>query len=202
MCCALALAAFFLRVEARHSAKYGFSQTIDAERGIAVPGGYVVANYPDFNRVDLDLRAYRESAHYDLTVHVREIHADQDDRTIQIDVAGAGVFHRKGAFANPFLTVRFDPIPSSAGKTYYVWVERGPRNQEDVITVWSIKSYSRVRAGDVVSAMLQRTSDTWGWFATGVLTLAGLLTLATSTVALAQLIASGRAEPTGAPRGC
>lgn len=162
--CALIVAAFNWRVDVRHSAEYGFSQTFDVDRGIAVPGGYVTANYPDFNRVDIDLRAYSDVPRYDLLVHIRPAHPGAPDiRTIHLGIDGSKVMSRKGAFANPFVTVRFDPIHDSAGRTYYIWVERGPRNQNDVITVWSIKSYSRVSAASVMSAMLHRVDEAWGW---------------------------------------
>lgn len=166
--CAFVVAALYLHVEVRHGAAYGFSKTIDQDRAIAVPGGYVTANYPDFNRIDLDLRAYNADATYDLTLHIRPTNATQDIRTIRLSVQGQDVYHRKTAFANPFLTVRFDPIADSAGETFYVWLERGPRNQEDVITVWSIKSYSRVNTLDVVSAMLHRANAAWRFQSTRI----------------------------------
>ena len=42
----------------------------------------------------------------------------------------------------------------SAGKRYEVWVERGPRNRDDIVTIWSIKTYSRVTGRDVLGALL------------------------------------------------
>lgn len=194
--CALAVTAFVARVEVRHSAAYGFSQTIDRSRSIAVPGGYVVANYPEFNRVDLDLRAYSD-AQFDLTIHIREVGAEHDARTLHLDVDGSTVFHRKGAFANPFTTVRFDPIPDSAGRTYYVWIERGPRNQEDVITLWSIKSYSRMDTAGVVAAMVRRADDAWGGaFAATTLAGAAIATLAASFLLVIGLARSADRDPT------
>lgn len=161
--CALLGAALFWRVEVRHSSPYGFSKTIDFDRGIAVPGGYVTANYPNFDRVDLDLRAYDDAATYDLTVHIRPAKAGATDvRVIDLDLPGSKIFHRKPAFGNPFLTVRFPAIANSQGQTYYVWLERGARNRENVVTVWSIKSYSTVPARTVARATLDRLGNAWG----------------------------------------
>jgi hypothetical protein len=172
----LAYGLLFWRVEARHSSPYGFSKTIDFDRLIAVSGGYVTANYPDFDRVDLDLRAYNPKADYDLTIHIRPATAGATDvRTIGLDVHGSEIDYVKGAFANPFTSIRFDRIADSAGQTYYVWVERGPRNQDDVITVWSIKSYSTVPARSVMASILDRVDRAWyiGWLSP-IMALAGL----------------------------
>jgi hypothetical protein len=161
---AIVVAALFWRVEVRHSSPYGFSKTVDFSRLIAVPGGYVTANYPNFDRLDLDLRAYQVDATYDLTVHVKPAIAGAVDvRTIRLDIDGTSIPSTKATFGNPFTTVSFEPIPDSTGKTYYVWVERGPRNRDDVVTVWSIKSYSRVTARQVVAAMLDRVGKAWGF---------------------------------------
>lgn len=160
---ALLLAASVWRVEVRHSAPYGFSKTIDFERLIAVPGGYVTANYPNFDRIDLDLRAYDVAATYDLTIHIRPAIAGAADvRTIGLDLSGSKIPYAKGAFFDPFVTVRFPPIVDSRNQTYYVWVERGPRNRNDVVTVWSIKSYSSVPARAVLDASLRRIGPAWG----------------------------------------
>ena len=199
---ALVVAVLYLRVEVRHGAKYGFSKTIDQDRAIAVPGGYVTANYPNFNRLDLDLRAYDVDATYDLTLHVRATNSERDIRTIRFSVRGRDVFHRKGAFANPFLTVRFDPIAESTGETYYVWLERGPRNRDDVITVWSIKSYSRVNTSDVVSAMLHRANAAWDMGAMrGTMAVVACLLFAGAALTLAALISGGTAAPIRADGG-
>jgi hypothetical protein len=199
--CALLVAVFFGRTEVRHSAKYGFSMTIDPKRLVAVPGGYVTANFPNFNRIDLDLRAYSAEPTYDLMVHIRPAVAGASDvRTIPLSVDGASVFHRKGAFGNPFVTVRFDPIKESNGKTYYVWVERGPRNQDDVITVWSIKSYSRVAPSNVVSAMLERVNGAWGFGSVSWLLTVGLVTIAVGaggTLGALILVGSSARMPFG-----
>lgn len=151
-------------IEVRHSAPYGFSKTIDFSRLIAVPGGYVTANYSGFNRVEIDLRAYSDEATYDLTLHIRPaLPGAGDVRTIHMDVRGAEVFNTKAALEDPFMTINFEPIANSAGQTYYVWVERGPRNQDQVITVWSIKSYSSVPFRTVVSSMVSRIVRQWGF---------------------------------------
>ena len=142
-------------LEVRHSAPFGFRLTIDPERAIAVRGGFVAPNYPNFNRVDLDLRAYDLDAHFDLTVHVRPAEPGAADvRVVPVSLPGDRIRHDKATFADPFVTVRFAPIADSAGRPYYVWVEAGPRNRDDVVTLWSIKSYSRVTGRAVLAAYL------------------------------------------------
>lgn len=200
--CALLGATFMWRVEVRHSAPYGFSKTVDFERGLAVPGGYVTANYPNFDRVDLDLRAYDAAASYDLTLHIRPAAAGAEDlRVVDLRLDGEAIFHRKTAFGNPFTTVRFPPIADSAGRTYYVWVERGPRNRESVVTVWSIKSYSTVPARRVLGAVLNRAGDAWGigWMASAVVTAAAAFSVASGW--LMASVVSGGPGPTRLARG-
>jgi hypothetical protein len=149
------LLGLFMPMEIRHSATYGFSKTIDFDRAIAVDGGYVTANYGNFNRLDLDLRAYTPGTTYDLTIHIRPAGAGAAEvRTIPLSVTSDEVFNRKRAFDNPFTTVHFPPIRDSAGKTYYIWLDHGPRNRDDVIALWSIKSYSRESGSAVVGAFL------------------------------------------------
>jgi hypothetical protein len=143
------------RVEVRHSAPYGFSKTIDFDRLIAVRGGYVTANYDDFIRIHLDLRAYDPGATYDLTIHIRPITPGAADvRTIHLNLPASRISADKSTFKDPFVTVRFPEIDNSAGQTYYVWVESGIRNRDEVVALWSIKSYSRVPAWQVVSAFV------------------------------------------------
>jgi hypothetical protein len=151
----LTAASLFIPVEVRHSAPFGFSQTLDARRGIAVNGGRITANYPNFNRIDLDLRAYTWPDAFDLTVHVRpDVAGAADVRTIPLGISPSRIPDQKATFDDPFVTIRFDPIADSAGKRYYVWIETGPRNREDILALWSIKSYSRVEGRDVIEAML------------------------------------------------
>lgn len=146
-------------IEARHSAPFGFRLTYDASRGIAVGGATVEPNYPNFDRIDLDLRAYAVAATYDLTVHVRpDRPGAADARTLTLSVPGAEIAHDKPAFADPFVTLRFPPIADSAGQRYYVWVDRGPRNRDDVLALWSIKSYSRTTGAHVLAAFLRPPS--------------------------------------------
>ena len=152
----LAGAGLFAPIEVRHSAPFGFRLTFDAPRGIAVRGGVVIANYPNFNRLDLDLRAYRVDADYDLTVHVRPDRPGAGDvRTVALSLPGTRIRHDKPAFADPFVTVRFPPLPDSSGQRYYVWIEPGPRNRDDVVALWSIKSYSRSTGAQVLAAFLR-----------------------------------------------
>jgi hypothetical protein len=151
----LVAAGVFWHPEVRHSAPYGFSKTIDFNRLISVRGGYVTANFDDFNRLDLDLRAYTPGATYDVTIHIRPaVPGAEDVRTIQLDLPAERIYHRKRAFADPFITIAFPPIADSAGKTYYVYVEDGIRNRDDVLALWSIKSYSRQSAWRVLSSFV------------------------------------------------
>lgn len=179
------LLGLFLPMEIRHSAPYGFSKTIDFDRAIAVDGGYVTANYDNFNRVDLDLRAYTPGVRYDLTIHIRPaVNGAAEVRSIPLSVPSARVFNQKRAFDNPFLTIHFPPIRDSAGQTYYVWLERGPRNRDDVIALWSIKSYSRESGRAVIGAFLHGVADGRGaWIIQS-----GIITALLLVVALAGLL--------------
>ena len=158
---AMLAGSLFLPYEVRNSAPYGFSLTVDFERAIAVRGGPIQVNYPNLNRLDLDLRAYTSRAEYDLTVHLRpEGGGNADLRTIPLHITGSRIWHDKAPFADPFVTVRFPPIAASAGQRYYVYVESGPRNRDDVLAVWSIKSYSRVTGQHVVAAFVESNVGT------------------------------------------
>lgn len=179
----LLVGALLAPLEVRHSAPFGFWLTLDADRGIAVPGRTIVANYPDFDRVDLDIRAYAGRERYDLTLYVRPAEPGAGPvRTVPLGLTGGQVDHRKGPFANPFTTVRFDPIADSAGKRYYVWLERGPAHQDDVVTLWSIKTYSSTDGRAVLGAFLAEAPGDWpramSWAGLGGLML--LFVLATS----------------------
>lgn len=144
----------------RHGAAYGFSKTIDFDRSLAVRGGYVVSDYPDFARVDLDLRSYSPDARYDLAVHIRSADLGTPDvRTVLLDVGGDRVPSAKGSFTDPFVAVRFPPIRNSAGRVYYVWVDSGPRNRDDVIALWSVKSFSRMTPATMVQVLLKGTGN-------------------------------------------
>ena len=152
----IAVAGSLWPIDVRHSAPYGFSKTIDFSRLIAVHGGYVTANYEDFDRIDLDLRAYWASDRYDLIVHIRPIAPGAAEiRTVNLSLPASEIPPDKGTLSDPFLTIRFPAIKQSAGQTYYVWIEPGIRNRDDVIALWSIKSYSRVPAWRVVAAFVQ-----------------------------------------------
>jgi len=184
----LVLGAMFVPIELRHSAPFGFNVTFDRERGIAVRGGVVSPNYDSFNRVDLDLRAYQPNTTYDLTLHVRRSHARGADlRTIPFRLSSSEIWHNKAAFDNPFHTVRFPPIVNSAGRDYYVWVERGPGNRDDVLAVWSIKSYSSGTGRDALMAFLNNPP---GDRAERVAQLAIWLAISAFVVTFAMLMAS------------
>ncbi len=206
---ALAGAVLLWPLELRHSAPFGFRLTFDRERGIAVRGGFVTATYDDFHRVDLDLRAYNRRASYDLTVHVRPDEPGASDvRTVTIGHAAERIWHVKSTFSAPFVTVRFPPISDSAGRRYYVWVEPGPRNRNDVVALWSIKSYSRATGRVALGALLADPPGDWaarslrgGIAATLVLLVAVFGWLMAAVVALAfpatRPVGDGNAPPGG-----
>ena len=148
-------AGLFVPFEVRNSAPAGYVQTLDPTRGIAVRGARVLINYPDFHRVDVDLRGYTPDARYDLTLHIRPVVAGAGDvRTVPISVTSEEIWHRKPDLANPFTTVRFEPLQDSAGTQYDISVSLGPRNRDDVFALWSVKTYSRSSGREVLAAML------------------------------------------------
>ena len=174
-----------LPLSIRHNAPLGVSRTIDAGRGIAVRGGYVTPNYDGFDRVDLDLRVYDDDPFYDFTVHVRPAGPDAPDvRTIALRVPNEDVWHEKGAFENAYLAVRFPKIADSAGQRFYVWVEGGPRNRDDIWTLWRIKSYSTVRIWEVVMAWADAPPAPLGRWVGGVVV---VLLMGSTAAALAWL---------------
>lgn len=187
-----AVAVTLVPISVRHAAPLGVSRTIDSGRGIAVRGGYVAPNYDGFDRVALDIRVYGDEPFYDFTVHVRPSGPDQPDiRTIALRLPRAEVWHAKGAFANPYVTVDFPEIPDSAGSRFYVWVESGPRNRDDIWTLWRIKSYSSVPAWDVAKAWIASPPEPLGHWPGGVVLIAlmagAITTLAWLAVALARI---------------
>jgi hypothetical protein len=175
-------------VEVRNSAPYGFNQTLDPDRLIAVRGGYVVPNYDDFSRLDLDLRAYVRQERYDLTIHVRPAVPDAADvRTVALSISTETIWHAKPQLGNDFITVRFPPIADSAGQRFYVWVEAGPRNRDSIWTLWSIKSYSRATGYTVLRAWLDAPPEPLG---DGPGRVALVLLLVVLAVATAWLVAA------------
>jgi hypothetical protein len=68
--------ALLIPIEIRHTAPFGFRQTLDRSRGLAVNGVTVTSNYANFNRIDLDLRAYTEQERYDFIVRIRPLTED------------------------------------------------------------------------------------------------------------------------------
>lgn len=142
-------------IELRHTAPFGFQQTLDRSRGIAVNGITVTSNYPDFNRVDLDLRAYTPGTNYDFTVLIRpETDKAEPVRVVRIARSYDNIAVDKAALADPFTTVRFDPIEESKGQAYYVSIDRGPRNEDDIVALWSVKSYSRLTGTAALTALV------------------------------------------------
>ena len=187
----------FVPFAVRHNAPLGVSRTIDSGRGIAVRGGYVDPNYDEFDRLDLDIRVYGLEASYDFVVHIRPAGPDVPDiRTLALSLDRDEVWHEKGAFANPYVTVRFPAISDSAGQRYYVRVEAGPRNRDDVWTLWRIKSYSTVPAWEVVKAWIESAPPPLGKWPGGVtivlLLIAGTGSLAWLFAALLRQIPESR----------
>ena len=185
----------------RHNAPLGVSRTIDSGRGIAVRGGYVTPNYDEFDRLDLDIRAYDLDATYDFVVHVRPSGPDAPDvRTIALSLDRDDVWHEKGAFRNPYTTVRFPPISNAAGQRYYVWVETGPRNRDDIWTLWRIKSYSTVSGWQVVRSWVESAPPPLGKWPGGV-TIVLLLIAAVGCLAwlFAELLRHGPGSRSSRP---
>lgn len=152
-----AVVALLASWEVRHSAPFGFNLTFDAERGIAVRGGAFRPNFPGLDRVDLDLRAYNPSTDYDLTLYIRPSEPGAAPvRSIPLPLPADRIWHEKGAFASPFLSVRFPPLADSAGRDYYLWLDAGPRHRDDVVTLWSFKTYSRAHGWAILAAALDR----------------------------------------------
>ena len=65
----LVVAGTVWRVDVRHRRRLRIQQDDRLQPVIAVRGGYISPNYDDFDRLDLDLRAYSPRAVYDLTIH-------------------------------------------------------------------------------------------------------------------------------------
>ena len=153
--------ALFVPLEVRHTAPFGFRRTLDGDRGIAVTSTRVTPNYPDFNRIDLDLRAYTVAARYDLTVTIQPAGRGAAPlRSIPLGIAGVAIRHNKGPLADPFVTLRFEPIAESAGRAYDVLVQTGPRNRDDIVTLWSVKTYSAVSGREVLIAFVEDAPGT------------------------------------------
>ncbi|MDQ3514948.1 MAG: hypothetical protein M3462_15055 [Chloroflexota bacterium] len=216
--CLVLAAALAIPVDVRHSAPFGFRLTLDPDRAIAVTGVTVTPNYPDFHRVDLDLRAYTPDERYDVTVYVQEVPLpvadDEGDaagadevtepeppaeagplRTVHLGLDQAEIAAEKGAFADPFVTVRFDPIADSAGKAYYVWVDTGANNDDAVLTVWSVKSYSRVAGHTTLAAFLADSPGSLPSWAGRVIFGAAMVTFALAMAALGAALAGASERP-------
>ena len=180
--------ALAIPIELRHTAPFGFRQTLDRSRGIAVDGVNVTSNYPNFNRVDLDLRAYSPAKRYDLTVMIQPVEEDAEPvRVVGVELPYEDIAVNKAALGNPFTSVRFDPIADSEGVTYYVWVERGPRNQDDILALWSVKSYSRVHGTVALTALIEGLPGNLPVWAAWT-TLGGLMVVVVGAVAALILV--------------
>ncbi len=144
-----------LPVSVRHAAPFGSVQTVDFARGIAVMGGEIRPNYGDFDRVELDLRAYGDHVpddRYDFVLTLQSIDRPDVVRRVDFSVPRDRITASRSAFADTYTSVSFDRIADSAGETYYLSIERGPRNADDVVTLWGIQSFSTVQAIDVLRA--------------------------------------------------
>jgi hypothetical protein len=193
------IAVLLFPASVRHNAPLGVSRTIDSGRGIAVRGGYVMPNYDGFDRLYLDLRVYSDEPFYDFTVHVRPAGPDQPDlKTIALRVPRADVWHAKGAFANPYLAVGFPEIADSAGSRYYVWVESGPRNRDDIWTLWRIKSYSTVPVWEVARAWITTPPEPLGRWPGGLML---VVVMAAMVASLGWLALALTRMPAGPLRG-
>lgn len=139
----------------RNSAPFGSVQTVDFDRNIAILGGEVRPNYPGFDRVKLDLRAYSVSVpgdKYDFMLTIESVDDQQVVRHVPFSVPAADIPAAKSTFTDIGTSVDFEPISESAGRTYFLSLERGPRNVDDVVTLWGIRSYSTLTAADVLEA--------------------------------------------------
>lgn len=144
-----------LPISVRNSAPFGSVQTVDFDRSIATLGGEVRPNYPDFDRVQLDLRAYSKlvpGERYDFVLTVQATDDPTVVRRVAFSVPADDIPATKSAFSGIGTSVAFDAIPDSAGRSFYVWLERGARNADDIVTLWGIQSYSTLTARDVLEA--------------------------------------------------
>ena len=151
----MVIAVLVVPITVRHAAPFGSVQTVDFNRSIAVLGGEVRPNYPDFDRVGLDLRAYSDLVpgdRYDFVLTVQSLDRPEVIRRVDFSVSRNRIAASRSAFSGNYLPVAFDRIPDSAGQTFYVSIERGPRNADDIVTLWGIQSFSTVTAADVISA--------------------------------------------------
>ncbi len=151
----LVIAGLVVPISVRHAAPFGSVQTVDFNRSIAVLGGQVRPNYPNFDRVGLDLRAYSVPApddRYDFVLTVQSLDRPEVVRRVGFSVPRDRIAASRSAFSDTYLPVAFERIPDSAGETFYVSIERGPRNADDVVTLWGIQSFSTLRAADVLLA--------------------------------------------------
>ena len=149
------VAVLVVPISIRHAAPFGSVQTVDFNRSIAILGGDVTANYPDFDRVDLDLRGYGDRVpddQYDFVLTLQSLDRPEIVRSVSFSVPRDRIAASRSAFAANYTSVSFDRIADSAGETYYLSLERGPRNADDVVTLWGIQSFSTVTAIDVLRA--------------------------------------------------
>ena len=149
------VAVLVVPISVRHAAPFGSVQTVDFNRSIAVLGGEIRPNYGDFDRVELDLRAYGDRVpedQYDFVLTLQSLDRPDVVRRVEFSVPRDRIAASRSAFADNYTSVRFDRIADSAGETFYLTIERGPRNADDVVTLWGIQSFSTVKTIDVLRA--------------------------------------------------
>ena len=144
-------------ITVRNSAPFGAVKTIDPSRGIAVLSGTVTPNYDNFDAVGLDLRAYGhldQIGQIDFILSVQDARDGSNVRRVAFSVPADHIPATKSAFSSIQTTVHFGAINASAGHAYSVWLERGPRNEDDIVTLWGIQSFSEVSPIDVLDAAI------------------------------------------------
>ena len=149
------VAVLIVPVSVRHAAPFGSVQTVDFDRSIAILGGEIRPNYANFDRVGLDLRAYGDRVpgeQYDFVLTLQSLDRPEIARRVDFSVPRDQIAASRSAFADTYTSVRFDGIADSAGEAFYLSLERGPRNADDIVTLWGIQSFSTVTAIDVLRA--------------------------------------------------
>lgn len=144
-------------ISVRNSAPFGAVKTIDPSRGIAVLSGTVTPNYDNFDAVGLDLRAYGhldQIGRIDLILSIQDASDGSNVRRVAFSVPADQIPATRSAFSSIQTVVHFGAINASAGHAYAVWLERGPRNEDDIVTLWGIQSFSEVSPADVLDAAI------------------------------------------------
>ncbi len=181
-------------VSVRHAAPFGSVQTVDFDRSIAILGGEIQPNYGNFDRVDLDLRAYGDDVpdgSYEFVLTIQSLDRPEIVRRVAFSAPQERIAASRSAFADNYTSVSFSKIADSAGERYYLSLERGPRNADDIVTIWGIQSFSSVMMVDVLWAAasgypigLEPTEDRTVLLLLMGLTLAGAAAVVATVVAV------------------